>query len=177
MTSIPRTYIFCLFAQPVAGHVVCVYVAIPFILDVRPVDVPPGGHTGGRSHRISPSSFSGACLNFSRGKISVVHFPRRPLSRTFCNNDLIVLHYLLGIFFFFFNPRGKIPVLVTTPRFELTSQRQKVSRLPTERTKNKIQKYLPRKSTFFFVSFLYFCGPIAVGLTKLFIFFPHYFQN
>ena len=30
-------------------HVWCV--VIPFILDVRPVDVPAGGHTGGWSHR------------------------------------------------------------------------------------------------------------------------------
>ena len=36
------------------------------------------GHTGGRSHRISPPSFCGACLNFSREKDSAVPFPRRP---------------------------------------------------------------------------------------------------
>ena len=30
------------------------------------------GHTGGRSHRISPSFFCGACLNFYREKVSVV---------------------------------------------------------------------------------------------------------
>ena len=84
-----------------------VCVVIPFILDVRLVDVPAGvtqeeGHTGflihlpsavldliflarriqlfGRSHRIShPPSFCGACLKFSREKDStVVPFPRRP---------------------------------------------------------------------------------------------------
>ena len=36
------------------------------------------GHTGGRSHRVSPPSFCGACLNFSREKDSAVPFPRRP---------------------------------------------------------------------------------------------------
>ena len=54
--------------------VVCVCVVIPFILDVRFVDVPSGGHTGGRSHRISPPSFCGACLNFCREKDSAVPF-------------------------------------------------------------------------------------------------------
>ena len=45
----------------------------------------------------------------------------------FCvpTTDMIVLH-LLGMMW------GKIPVRVTAPGFELTSQRQKVSRLPTE---------------------------------------------
>ena len=43
------------------------------------LDVPPGGHTGGRSHRIShPPSFCGACLNFSREKDPAFAFPRRP---------------------------------------------------------------------------------------------------
>ena len=36
------------------------------------------GHTGGRSDRISPPSFCGACLNFYREKDSAVPFPRRP---------------------------------------------------------------------------------------------------
>ena len=36
----------------------------------------------------------------------------------------------VGIYLFIFG--GKIPVRVTTPRFELSSQRQRVSRLPTE---------------------------------------------
>ena len=76
------------------------------------------GHTGGRSHRNSPPSFCGACLNFSREKDSAVPFPRRPRSRILSTNELIILH--------------KIPVRVTAPRFELTSQRQKVLRLPTE---------------------------------------------
>ena len=46
----------------------CVCVVMPFILDVRFVDVPAGvtqeeGHTGGRSHRIShPPSFCGAFI-------------------------------------------------------------------------------------------------------------------
>ena len=36
------------------------------------------GHKSGRSHRISPPSFCGAFLNFSREKDSAVPFPRRP---------------------------------------------------------------------------------------------------
>ena len=36
------------------------------------------GHTGGMSHRISPPSFCGACLDFYCEKDSAVHFPRRP---------------------------------------------------------------------------------------------------
>ena len=43
------------------------------------LDVPAGGHTGGKSHRIShPPSFCGACLHFSREKDSANPFPRRP---------------------------------------------------------------------------------------------------
>ena len=36
------------------------------------------GHTGGRSHSISPPSFCGACFKFSREKDSAVPFPHRP---------------------------------------------------------------------------------------------------
>ena len=72
-------------------------------------------------------------LTFLARRIQPVSSPRRPLSRTLCTNDLIVL-YLLGIlsFILFFIWWRKILVRVTIPRFELTSQRQKVSRLPTE---------------------------------------------
>ena len=57
---------------------------ISFILDVGLVDVLPAGvtqeegHTGGRSHRITPPSFCDAYLIFSRDKDSAVPFPRRP---------------------------------------------------------------------------------------------------
>ena len=70
---------------------VCVCVVMLIILDVRLVDVPcvyvcchpnySGRQTCGRTsrgHRISPPSFCGTCLNFSREKISAVPFPRRP---------------------------------------------------------------------------------------------------
>ena len=46
---------------------------------------------------ISPPSFWGAFLNFSREKDSAVPFPRRQQSRILFTNELIVLH-LLGIF-------------------------------------------------------------------------------
>ena len=83
-------------------------------------------HTGGRSRRISPPSFCGACLNFYREKDSAVLFPLRPRSRILCTHEVIVLHLLLGMM------RGKIQVRMTAPRLELVSQLQKVSRLPTE---------------------------------------------
>ena len=77
------------------------------------MDVPAGvTQTGGRSHRISPPSFCGACLHFSREKDSAsLSFVDRVLEFILCTND-----------------KGKIPVRVTAPRFELTSQRQKVLR-------------------------------------------------
>ena len=61
-----------------SGMFVCC-VVIPFILDVRlTCGRTSRGHTGGRSHRISPPYFCGACLIFSREKDSAVPFPRRP---------------------------------------------------------------------------------------------------
>ena len=62
------------------GEHVDVCVVIPFILDVRLVDVPAGvtqeeDHTG---FLAVPPSFCGACLNFSREKDSAVLFPCRP---------------------------------------------------------------------------------------------------
>ena len=55
----------------------CVYVFFPFILDIKFVGRTNRGHTGGRSRRIfHPPSFCGACLNFSREKDSIIHFPR-----------------------------------------------------------------------------------------------------
>ena len=55
---------------------VCVCVVIPFILDVRLVDVPAG--VSQEEGRIFPPSLCGACFNFSREKDSAVPFPRRP---------------------------------------------------------------------------------------------------
>ena len=52
-------------------------IVIPFILDVRLVDAPSRGHTGGMSHRVSPSSLCGACLIFYREKDFAVPFPRQ----------------------------------------------------------------------------------------------------
>ena len=53
------------------------------------------GHTGGRSHRISPPSFCGACLDFYREKDSAIPFPLVGREVEFC---VIVLH-LLDLFF------------------------------------------------------------------------------
>ena len=86
--------------------VCCVF--FQFILDIASLlDVPAGvtqegGHTGGRSHMIfHPPSFCGACLNFLARRIqplflSLVH----RVVEFLCTNDLIVLHYSLGIFLF-----------------------------------------------------------------------------
>ena len=110
-----------------------VCVAIPFILDVRLMDVPVGvtqeeGHTG--------------FLHLSSAVLTLIFLARKIqpfLSLVdrgvefLCTNELIVLH-LLGILLFFiilFFVR-KIQVRATAPGFELTSERQKVSRLPTE---------------------------------------------
>ena len=43
------------------------------------------------SHRISPPSFCGACLNFYCDKDSAAPFPRRPWYRILCTQELIVL--------------------------------------------------------------------------------------
>ena len=62
--------------------------------------------------------------------------PRREASRPRSSKKertiifpLSVGHNAFILYFYFL--RGKIPVRVTPPKFELTSQRQKVSRLPT----------------------------------------------
>ena len=57
------------------------------------------GHTGGRSHRISPPSFCGACLYFLARRIQpFFSLVDREVLRT--TNDLIVLH-LLGIIYIY----------------------------------------------------------------------------
>ena len=49
------------------------------------------GHTGGRSHRIYPPSFYGACLDFHHEKNSVVSFPRRLYNSIFSTGAAMVL--------------------------------------------------------------------------------------
>ena len=86
------------------------------------------GRTGGRSHIVCPPSLCGSCLNFYREEDSATPFPRRPGSRILCTHELIVLH-LLGMIFFF---GRKNPSSCDPPEIRITSQSQKVSRLPTE---------------------------------------------
>ena len=87
-----------------------------------------------RSNRICPPPFCDAdalvCITRIQPSLSLVD---RLISRILCTNDRIVLH-LLGMIFviLLFFLQGKIPVRVTAPIFELTSQRQKISRLSTE---------------------------------------------
>ena len=73
-----------------------------------------------------PSS-SGACLNFISREGFSRPFPSSTLKSNFVyprKRSQLVGHDV--------RKNRKIPARVTAPRFELTSQRQKVSRLPTE---------------------------------------------
>ena len=91
-----------------------------------------------------------ACGRTSRGHTGFLHLPSAMLALIFlagrvqpflsnadrevellCTNELIVLHLLGILFYFSIFLRRKIPVRVTAPGF-VTSQRQTVSRLPTE---------------------------------------------
>ena len=86
-------------------HLVCVYVCVffPFILDIKFVGRTSRGHTEGRSHRISlPSSFCGACLNFSREKDSAFTFPLSTVKSNFVYYYDLTVPHLLGIFFILF---------------------------------------------------------------------------
>ena len=104
-------------------------VAIPFILDVRLVDAPAGvtqkeRHTG---FLHLPSAVLASI--FIAGRI------QPSLSLVDCEVEFCFptnQSFSTWAFLFIFCVRRKIPVRVTAPRFELTSQRQKVSRLPTE---------------------------------------------
>ena len=57
----------------------CVCDVMPFILDVRLVDVPAGvTQEEGRTRFLIHLPFCGACLHFSREKDSAIPFPHRP---------------------------------------------------------------------------------------------------
>ena len=107
-------------------------IVIPFILDVRYVDVPAAGS---HSRRKVIQNFSTFLL-----RRLPQFFLREGFSRSFpsstVKSNFVYQRFnrspLVGHFFFFWGGGGGIPVCVTTPRFELTSQRQNVSRLPTE---------------------------------------------
>ena len=100
---------------------VCVFSS--FIVDIKFVRRTSRGHKGGRSHTIfHRPSFCGAYLIFSREKDSAIPFPRRPLSRILCTNDLIVLHSL-GVLFF-----SEKKLVYRDPTHVPTCQ--KVTRLP-----------------------------------------------
>ena len=92
------------------------------------------GHTGGRPYRISPPSFCDACLIFWHEESFSRPFPSSTAKSILCTHESIVLHLsgMVFIYLFFKLFERKNPVRVTAPRFEPTSQRQKVSRLPTE---------------------------------------------
>ena len=78
------------------------------------------GHTG-----FFFSTSCGICRNFFSREGFSRPFSSSTVKSNLCTHESIVLH-LLGVM------REKIPVRGTAPRFELTSQRQKVSRLPSE---------------------------------------------
>ena len=82
-------------------RVLCVF--FPFILDIMFVGRTSRGHTEGKSHSIShPPSFCGACLNFSREKDSVIHFPSSTVKSNFDvknparGHNLVEKHHLEG---------------------------------------------------------------------------------
>ena len=85
-------------------------VVIPFILDVTLVGVPTGVTQEGRTGFLIRLPSAVLALMFLARKIQPFLSLVDRESRILCTKELIV----------------------TTPRFELTSQRQKVSRLPTE---------------------------------------------
>ena len=93
------------------------------------------GHTGEWSHIISPPPSAVLALMFIARSIQLSLSLVYREVESLCTHKLVVLH-LLGIILFYLFAylflREKIPVRVTAPRFELTSQCQKVSRLPPE---------------------------------------------
>ena len=110
---------------------VCVCVVIPFILDVRLVDVPA---------EVTQEEGRTGFLHLPSAVIALIFLARRIqpfLSLVYREVEFCVLtNYSFStcwaFFISFYFLWGKIPDRVTAPRFELTSQRQKVSRLPTE---------------------------------------------
>ena len=60
---------------------VCVVTSHPIYSGRQTCGRTSRGHTGRRSHNISPPSFCGTCLNFYREKDLAVSFPRRCRSR------------------------------------------------------------------------------------------------
>ena len=107
-----RTVLFRERSRIIQSRDVRVCVVIPFILEARLVDAPAGftreeGHTG---FLHQPSAVLG--LIFVARMIQPSLFLVDRERRILCTHEIIVLHYLL---------RGKIPVRVTAPRFELTS--------------------------------------------------------
>ena len=98
-----------------------VCVVIPFILDVRLVDAPAGVTQDFSTFLLWCVPLSFLREGFSRS------FPSSTVKSILCTNDLIVLHLLgihIYIYYLFFV--RKIPVRVTTPRFELTSHRDQL---------------------------------------------------
>ena len=101
-------------------------VVIPFILNVRRVDAPAGVTQDFSSTfllRYLPlfSSREGLSRPFPSSTVkSSFVYPR-------IKRSPLIGHICLYIYFYFFL-RGKIPVRVTAPRFELTSQRRHILR-------------------------------------------------
>ena len=101
----------------------CIVVVIPFILDVRFVDVPAGVSHRRKVAQDFSSTFLLRCLPsfFSREGFSR-SFPSSTVKSSFVY-PRVSCSPLVG---------QKNTACVTAPKFELTPQRQKVSRLPTE---------------------------------------------
>ena len=100
------------------------YTVSHFILDVKLVDAPDGVTQEGHTDFLHLPSAVLALFFIARRIQPSLSLVDRGVD-FLCAREIIVLH-LLGMIL------EKIPVRVTAPRFELTSQRQKVSRFPTE---------------------------------------------
>ena len=99
----------------------CVRVFFPIVLDIKFVGRSSRGHTGGRSHGISPPpSFCGACLNFSREKDSAIFLSLVDREVEFCVLTILIVLHLLGVFIFIFSA-------TKNPSYRDSSSRSKVS--------------------------------------------------
>ena len=114
----------CLSPEHLVCVCVCMCVVFPFIVDVRLVDVSAG---------VTQEGHTGFLIHLPSAVLALIFIARRIQPFLSLVDREVEFRVLTGqLFSTCWAFLGKIPVRVTAPRFELTSQRQKVSRLPTE---------------------------------------------
>ena len=133
---------------------VCVCVVIPFILDVRLFMDAPAGVTQEVSQ-----DFSTFLLRFLPYFVSREGFSR-PFASSTVKSNFVYPRINRSILIYFL--WGNIPVRVTAPRFEITSQRQIVSRLPAEPPRRPVNCLIVahKGSILFSARFSYSCTNI-----------------